>query len=183
VLVNDPGTGMANGGGWLIDPNTGSRVSFGFTAKFLKNGRVQGNSLFIYRVTTDLSTIVPGAPEGEREYNWIIKSNAMQGLYIYDCTVKTTIGCKATITGKNTVQAVDRETGVLYSIGGNYQFQVDVIDNQEPGSSGTGPDQYAIRVWDSSGTYYELGDSYDDHGMLISPLDIAAGNIQVKAKK
>jgi hypothetical protein len=183
VLVNDPGTGMATGGGWLIDPNTGSRVSFGFTTKFLKNGRIQGNSLFIYRVITDLSTIVPGAPVGERDYNWIIKSNAMQGLYIYDCTVKTTTGCKATITGKNTVQAVDRETGVLYSIGGNYQFQVDVTDNQEPGSSGTGPDQYAIRVWDSSGTYYELGDSYDDHGMLISPLDITAGNIQVKAKK
>jgi len=183
VLVNDPGTGMANGGGWLIDPNTDSRVSFGFTTKFLKNGRVQGNSLFIYRVTTDLSTIVSGAPSGERDYNWIIKSNAMQSLFIYDCTVKTTTGCKATITGKNTVQAVDRETGVLYSIGGNYQFQVDVIDNQEPGSSGMGPDQYAIRVWNTSGTYYELGNSYDDHGMLISPLDIAAGNIQVKQKK
>jgi hypothetical protein len=183
VLVNDPGTGMANGGGWLIDPNTDGRVSFGFTAKFLKNGRVQGNSLFIYRITTDLSTIVPGAPEGERDYNWIIKSNAMQGLYIYDCTVKTTSGCKATITGKNTVQAVDRETGVLYSIGGNYQFQVDVIDNQEPGSSGTGPDQYAIRVWDSSGTYYELGSCYDKNGKLLNTQDIAGGNIQVKAKK
>jgi hypothetical protein len=183
VLVNDPGTGMANGGGWLIDPNTDSRVSFGFTAKFLKNGRVQGNSLFIYRVTTDLSTILSDAPEGVRDYNWIIKSNAMQGLYIYDCIIETASGCKATITGKNTIQAVDRETGLLYSIGGNYQFQVDVIDNQDPGSSGTSPDQYAIRVWNKSGTYYELGNSYDDHGMLINPLDVAAGNIQVKAKK
>ncbi len=183
VLVNDPGTGMTAGGGWLIDPNSGSRANFGFTAKFLKKGKVQGNSLFVYRVTTDLSTIVPDAPAGERAYDWIIKSNAMQGLNIYDCDKTTTSGCKATITGKTTVQAVDRLTGVLYSIGGNYQFQVDVTDNQEPGSSGTGPDQYAIRIWDNSGTYYELGNSYDDHGMLLSPVDIGAGNIQVKAKK
>jgi len=95
-----------------------------------------------------------------------------------------TSGCKATITGKNTIQAVDRLTSVPYSIGGNYQFQVDVTDNQEPGASpGAGPDQYAIRVWSTSGTYYELGDTYDDNGMLLGPLDIMGGNIQVKARK
>ncbi len=155
VLVNDPSTGMAAGGGWLIDPITSGRVNFGFAAKFLKKGRVQGNSLFVYRVTTDLSTILPNAPAGERAYDWIIKSDAMQGLNIYDCRANTTGGCKATITGKNTVQAVDRLTGVLCSIGGNYQFQVDVTDNGEPGSSRvTPPDQYAIRVWNVSGTYY-----------------------------
>ena len=184
VPVSDPGTRLTAGGGWLIDPNTRSRANFGFVAKFLKNGKVQGNSLFVYRVTIDLSTILLDAPAGEREYNWLIKSNAMQGLNIYDCDLDTTRGCKATITGKNTVQAVDRLTGVLYSIGGNYQFQVDIADNQEPGSSlGVGPDQYAIRVWSTSGTYYELGDTYDDNGMLLGPLDIVGGNIQVKAKK
>ncbi len=184
VLVNDPGTGMAAGGGWLIDPITSGRVNFGLSAKFLKKGRVQGNSLFVYRVTTDLSTILPDAPAGERAYDWIIKSNAMQGLNIYDCENKTTSGCKATITGKNTVQAVDRLTGVLYSIGGNYQFQVDVTDNGEPGSSRvTSPDQYAIRVWNVTGTYYELGNTYDGKGSLLAPLDIEGGNIQVKAKK
>jgi len=184
VLVNDPGTGFTAGGGWLIDPNMGSRANFGFSARFLKNGRVQGNSLFVYRVTIDLSTILPDAPAGEREYNWIIKSNAMQGLHIYDCDLDTASGCKATITGKNTIQAVDRLTSVPYSIGGNYQFQVDVTDNQEPGASpGAGPDQYAIRVWSTSGTYYELGDTYDDNGMLLGPLDIMGGNIQVKARK
>ena len=156
----------------------------GRLSKFLKNGKVQGNSLFAYRVPIDLSTILLDAPAGEREYNWLIKSNAMQGLNIYDCELDTTSGCKATITGKNTVQTVDRLTGVLYSIGGNYQFQVDVTDNQEPGSSlGVGPDQYAIRVWSTSGTYYELGDTYDDNGMLLGPLDIVGGNIQAKAKK
>ena len=82
------------------------------------------------------------------------------------------------------VQAVDRLTGVLYSIGGNYQFQVDVTDNGEPGSSWvTPPDQYAIRVWNLSGTYCELGNTYDGKGSLLAPLDIAGGNIQVKAEK
>jgi hypothetical protein len=182
ILVNDPGTGMTAGGGWLVDPNIGSRVSFGFTAKFLKNGKVQGNSLFIYRVTTDLSELVPGAPEGLREYNWIIKSNAMQGLNVYDCPAGAKIGCKATITGKNNIQAVDRLTGVTYSLGGNYQFQVDVYDNREVNSPPSDKaDQYAIRVWNASGVYYMLGDGYDANWRL-KPLEINGGNILVKDK-
>jgi hypothetical protein len=66
---------------------------------------------------------------------------------------------------------------LAYSLGGNYNFQVDVSDNAEPGSSpGAGPDSYAIRVWDTAtGTYYQLG-------AADAQLQIVGGNIQVKLK-
>jgi hypothetical protein len=181
VLVNDPGTGMTVGGGWVTDPESGKRASLAFVAKFIKNGNVQGNSLFVYRVTTDLSKLVAGAPSGERAYSWIVKSNAMSGLNIYNCPVGAKTGCRATITGKATIQAVDRLTGVTYGLGGNYQFQVDVYDSGEP-SKAPALDQYAIRVWNASGVYYLLGNTYDDNGKLLAPLAIGGGNIQVKPK-
>jgi hypothetical protein len=65
-------------------------------------------------------------------------------------------------------------TGVAYSLGGNMQFQVNVTDKGEPGSSSsTTPDTYAIRVWDGTGTYYQLGTP-------AAQLNINGGNIQVR---
>src|SRR5436190_15288209 len=84
VTVSDPGTGFVTGGGWIVDTGqspsstAGARDNFGFTVKFLKNGNLQGNSLFIYRTNTDLAALgVTGAPVGKRDYNFIIKSNMM----------------------------------------------------------------------------------------------------------
>ena len=69
---------------------------------------------------------------------------------------------------------MNRSTGSAYNLGGNQQFQVDVTDNGEPGSSNTpAPDTYALRVWSSSGTYYQLG-------APTAQLKIAGGNIQVR---
>ena len=63
------------------------------------------------------------------------------------CPTTTPTVCTATFTGKNTITAVNRATGVPTGLGGNYQFQVDVTDNREPGSSpSAGPDTYAIKV-------------------------------------
>lgn len=64
---------------------------------------------------------------------------------------------------------------IAYSLGGNYNFQVDVTDNSEPGSSpGAGPDTYAIRVWDTTtGTYYQLATP-------TAQQKIDGGNIQVR---
>jgi hypothetical protein len=45
------------------------------------------------------------------------------------------------------------------------------------------PDQCAIRIWNVTGTYYELGNTYDGKGRLLAPLDIAGGNIQVRREK
>jgi hypothetical protein len=176
VTVTDPGTGFTTGGGWIMEPNLGKHANFGFTVKFLKNGNIQGNSLYIFRATADI-----GNGLGVREYNFIVKSNAMTGLKIYllsnkllACPIGAKSGCGATFTGKATIKAVDRATGVTYNTGGNYLFQVDVSDLAEPGSTpGVGPDTYAIRAWDSTGTYYQLGTP-------AAQIKINGGNIQVK---
>ena len=166
VTVVLPGTGFTTGGGWIMEPKLGTRSNFGFTVKYLKNGKIQGNSLYIYRVRTNIGY-------GLRDYNWIIKSNAM-GALTQACTTTLPRICKATFTGKSTITAVDRVTGIAYGLGGNYQFQVDVTDNGEPGSSpGVGPDTYAIRVWNSTGTCYQLGTP-------AAQVKINGGNIQVR---
>ncbi len=176
VTVTVSGTGFTTGGGWINEPSARTKSNFGFTVKYLKNGNVQGNSIYIYRKTVAANTVANPAggflPAGE--YNWIIKSNAMTGLN-QTCTTTTPKVCKATFTGKSNITAVNRATGLAFSLGGNYQFQVDVTDNSEPGSSpGAGPDSYAIRVWDTStGTYYQLGTP-------IGQLLINGGNIQVR---
>ena len=106
------------------------------------------------------------------EYNWIVKSNAMTGL-TQKCTTTTPKVCTATFTGKSNITAVNRATGVAYSLGGNRQFQVDVTDKREPGSSSTTPDTYAIRVWDGDGTYYQ-------YGTPAAQKALEGGNIQVR---
>jgi len=177
ITVVLPGTGMTTGGGWLNEPTLGSRSNFGFTVKYLRNGNVQGNGLYIYRKTIAANSFpLPSGgflPAGE--YNWIIKSNAMVGMTQTCMGIAPNVTCTSTFTGKNNIAAVNRATGVAYSLGGNYNFQVDVSDNSEPGSSpGVGPDSYALRVWDTStGTYYQLGTP-------AAQLAIVGGNIQVK---
>ena len=70
--------------------------------------------------------------------------------------------------------AVNRQTGMSYSLGGNRQFQVDVTDKGEPGaSSSPAPDTYALKVWDSSGTYYQLGSP-------SGQINLNGGNVQVR---
>ena len=43
----EPSGQFVTGGGWVADP-AGSKGNFGFTAKYLKNGRVQGNLVYTY---------------------------------------------------------------------------------------------------------------------------------------
>jgi uncharacterized repeat protein (TIGR01451 family) len=176
VTVVLAGTGFTTGGGWLDESNLGARSNFGFTVKYLKNGNIQGNSLYIYRKMVAANTVANPAggylPAGQ--YNWIIKSNAMGGL-TQNCTTTTPKVCTATFTGKNNITAVNRATGIAYSLGGNYNFQVDVTDASEPGSSpGTDPDKYTIRVWDNAtGTYYQFPGWPTQQA-------ITGGNIQVR---
>ena len=175
VTVTISGTGFTTGGGWLQEPNLGSKSNFGFTVKYLKNGNVQGNNVYISRRSVGVNSVANPAggflPAGE--YNWIIKSNAMTGL-TQNCTPTTPKVCSASFAGKANITAVHRTTGVAYSLGGNYQFQVDVTDKGEPGaSSTTTPDTYAIRVWDGSGTYYQLGSA-------TAQVALNGGNIQVR---
>src|SRR5439155_15200791 len=112
VTITIAGTGFTTGGGWFTEPNLLSRSNFGFTVKYLKNGNIQGNSLYIYRKTVAANSIANPAggylPAGA--YNWIIKSNAMQGLNQY-CNAATPQTCYAQFTGKSTITAVNRSTG------------------------------------------------------------------------
>jgi hypothetical protein len=175
VTVVISGTGFTTGGGWIQEPALGTRSNLGFTVKYLKNGNIQGNSLYIYRKTLAANQIANPAggylPAGD--YNWIIKSNSMTGL-TQTCPSGTLIGCTARFTGKSTITAANRATGVLYSLGGNNQFQVDVTDKGEPGSSSAvSPDTYAIRMWDVTGTLYQLGTP-------TGQLALNGGNIQVR---
>jgi hypothetical protein len=200
LTVTDPGTGFTTGGGWILDPNTNAKSNFGFTVKFLKNGSIQGSSLFIYRTSVNLYALgMTTAPNELRDYNYIIKSNSMDGLKQLCSTTTGTEPCWATFTGKSNVRAVDRKTGISYTLGadiiGNQQsFQVDVTDNGEPGaSSATNPDRYAIRIWTSSGTYYQVGTARTTFGNedpakgpLGTPdgtqVGLSGGNVQVRLK-
>ncbi len=177
ATVTLAGTGFTTGGGWLTEPDLGTRSNFGFTVKYLKNGGIQGNSLYIYRKTVGANEVAnpSGGHLPAGSYNWIIKSNSMTGLsQSGGAPCPTNVVCKSTFTGKSSVTAVNRTNGVAYSLGGNRQFQVDVTDRGEPGSSSsTTPDTYAIRVWDSSGTYYRLGTTAAQRAL-------EGGNIQVR---
>ena len=177
VTVANSGTGFTTGGGWFTEPQLGTRSNFGFTAKYLKNGGVQGNSLYIYRRVVAAGSVAnpTGGNLPAGEYNWIIKSNSMTALsQSHGPTCPTTAVCKSTFTGKSNVTAVNRATGVAFSLGGNRQFQVDVTDLGEPGSkSAPVPDTYALRVWDSSGTYYQVGSPTAQRALT-------GGNIQVR---
>jgi hypothetical protein len=192
VTVADPGTGFITGGGWVVLPG-GDKGNFGFTAKFLKNGNLQGNSLFIYRTTANLGPSglnVAGAPDGTRPYNYIIKANALTGLQT--CGVANRIPCQAQLSGKSNITAVDRLTGVGYAIDasviGNQQyFEMDVIDNGEPGSSPTPPvDIYALRVYTNNGNFLTVGGPWPmplvTGTTLPNPTSMAitGGNIQVR---
>jgi hypothetical protein len=176
VTITIAGTGFTTGGGWLNETNLVSRSNFGFTVKYLKNLNIQGNSLYIYRKTLAANTVAnpTGGYLPAGAYNWIIKSNAMSGL-TQSCTTTTPKVCTASFEGKNNITAVNRTTGVSYSLGGNYNFHVDVTDNSEPGSSpGAGPDTYTIRVWDgTTGTYYMLPG-------FPTQVKIDGGNVQVR---
>jgi hypothetical protein len=170
-----PGTGRTTGGGWLTEPTLKTRSNFGFTVKYLKNGNIQGNSLYIYRRTVAANTVAnpSGGYLSAGEYNWIVKSNAMSAL-TQKCSTTTPKVCTATFTGKANITAVNRSTGSAFSLGGNYQFQADVTDNGEPGSSNTpAPDTYALRVWNTAGTYYQLG-------APNAQLKLEGGNVQVR---
>jgi hypothetical protein len=174
LTISDPGA--TTGGGWLINPGNPYRSNFSFSVKNKNNGSGQGNNLFIYRTQADLSVV--GAPAGLRDYNFVVKGNLLSSLQLSTTTNPKT----AKFTGKSSITAVDRVTGIAYSLGGNYQYEVDVTDKGEPGSGVANPDTYGIRVTDASGTVIVIGTYTVSGGSVIntSQINIMGGNIQVK---
>ena len=171
--VVDPGTGRTSGGGTVIEEN-GGRGNFAFTMKYVPSGNPQGNNMYISRMKADLSAY--GAPSGQRNYNIIFKSNAMSAMQSNASSNPKT----AQFTGKNTIKAVDRLTGLTYDITGGvkYNFQVNVTDKNNPSSSAN-PDTYAFRAWSSTGNFKVVG-SYLASGANSSQVALNGGNIQIK---
>jgi hypothetical protein len=104
LAVYDPSLGFTTGGGTVV--HNGVRANFGFTAKYLKSGRIQGNLLYIEH-----------RPGGDV----VLKSNAMESLSILANSATSATGI---LLGKATLDGV-----------GNYTFQAVVTDNGEPGTS------------------------------------------------
>lgn len=175
LVISDPGA--TTGGGWLIDPNNVQyRSNFSFSVKNKKNGNGQGSSHFIYRSKADLAAY--GAPAGLRDYNFVIKGNTITSLQLSTTTNPKT----AMFTGKANITAIDRLTGLAYSLGGNYQYQVDITDKGEPGSGVTNPDTYAVRVFTTTGNVIVVGTYTPSNGSFVNTaqVNIMGGNIQVK---
>jgi hypothetical protein len=176
ATVVTPSAGFTTGGGWLIDPVTPTRANFGFNVKSDNTGRVKGQSLYIYRVTVSDRSVRNDTggflPAGF--YSWIVKSNAISTLS-QRCTTSAPLVCTASFAGKANVTAVNSQTRLAYSLGGNFSFQIDVTDAGEPGSSaGSTADQYAVRLLQKDGTlYYRLGTP-------TNQIRLAGGNIQVR---
>ncbi len=130
LTVYEPTGAFVTGGGWIIDP-TESHGNFGFNVKYLKSGRMQGRSIYVYR----LDQLV-----------YIVRSNAWRGLAIQEQ--------HAFFEGKCVIQIYDPETGELVWSEGNYRFRVDVWDNDVDG----GIDVYQIRALDKNGMlFHEAG--------------------------
>jgi hypothetical protein len=189
VTVALPGTGFTTGGGWINEPNLGTKSNFGFNAKRLKNGSIQGNSLYIYRTRVTAGTVgtaTPGVFLPAGDYNFQMKSNSWQGGGLSlstSCNTTTSpfSGCTATFSGKANLTAIDRLSGVAYSLGGGYSYRVDVTDFGEPGSKASPtPDTYGLKVWNSSGTYYQLYSGPPPNASTFPQLALNGGNIQVR---
>ena len=137
LTVYEPTGAFATGGGWIVDP-TESHGNFGFNVKYLRSGRVQGHSVYVYRVG---------------ELNYIVRSNALRGLAIQDD--------HAFFEGKCVVQIYNTATGELIWSEGNYKFRIDAWNNSPSG----GTDIYQLLVLDKNGVkYHEAG--FDPAGYL-----------------
>ena len=126
----EPSGQFVTGGGWVADP-TGGKGNFGFTARYLKNGRVQGNLVYIY-----------GGEYNGEVVEYKIKSNALNALAFGG----NTFPVSASLQGKaifNIIRASDGAT--LYS-DGNASFLATVVD----GDTNTA-DTFALVVYDKRG--------------------------------
>lgn len=81
LTVYDPSLGFITAGGWILNPITGHRAQFGVNVKYLKNGKAQGQMMYIEHL-----------PTGDVK----IKSNSMQNAAILtneaQVTAKATYG-------------------------------------------------------------------------------------------
>jgi hypothetical protein len=159
VAVIDPSQGFVTGGGTF--QFNGSRVNFGFNAKTLKSGQIQGSVLTIFHY-----------PDGNR----IVKSNSTGTLSIGRSAdnsygYATLLNWRATYSQPTPFMCGSQ----LATKCGGYTFTVYVEDHGEPG---TGNDMYWIEVKDPSGVVM-ANVSLPRSGGQAVPTLLTGGNIQV----
>jgi SdrD B-like domain/Bacterial Ig domain/Prealbumin-like fold domain len=160
ITVMDPSLGFTTGGGWF---NYGdAKVNFGFNAKILKSGQVQGSLLTIFKRANG---------------NYIVKSNAMGALAVTKVANQTyysaTLDGKATYGVPITDPALAPFCPGVWKCGG-YSFRAYVEDIKEPGA---GSDRYWIEVKDPSGVV--VAKASLPSGAGVNAKTIVGGNIQV----
>jgi hypothetical protein len=160
----DPALGFTTGGGWFATPN--GKVNFGFNAKVLKSGQVQGSLLTIVKAANG---------------NYITKSNSMGALAINKITSVTPNYYSATFQGKATYSVPTSDPKLApfctsdWKCGG-YTFTVYVEDLKEPGS---GSDRFWIQVKDPAGAIVAKVSMDAIGGAAPNAKTIVGGNIQV----
>jgi uncharacterized repeat protein (TIGR01451 family) len=165
LVVYNPALGFTTGGGWYTDPN-GYRYNFGFNAKILKSGQVQGSLLTIAHTPTGI---------------YEVKSNSMGGLVIAKDPTNTF--WTATFSGKATY-SIPPSQGLLWCGDrkcGDYRFTTYVEDRREPGG---GYDKFWIQVLNSPTATGGFANKPVDLFYMPQPANANAvtidnGNIQV----
>jgi len=159
IVVFDPALGFITGGGWYSTDQ--GRLNFGFNAKYLKSGQIQGSLL----------TILHGI-----DGNYMLKSNAMGTLTV----TKDASGTfwSAVLKGKATYQVPvsqpllwcgDRKCG-------GYTWTMYVEDQKEPGS---GFDKFWLEVKDPNNAVVQKLSLSGTPSPAANAKVIDHGNIQV----
>ncbi|MEW5990518.1 MAG: PKD domain-containing protein [Chloroflexota bacterium] len=156
---------FATGGGWIVDPATGGRGSFGFTVRFTRSGSPKGQAVYVWRAL----------------YNgvladFIVKSNSMTGLSFADELGNGTFPWRATLDGKATIRINRASDGATLYTDGNATFRLVAIDSGQ--SSGIGADSFAVRVLDKDGSEYRLAGSWSG-GTYAGGVPLSGGNVMV----
>ncbi len=160
LSVYDPALGFTTGGGWFKAAD-GAKVNFGFNAKYLKSGQIQGSVLTIFNRSNG---------------NYVVKSNSMGALAVKQVSGQSYYS--ATLNGKATyaVPTTDPLLGCGARKCGEYTFTVYVEDRKEPGA---GYDQFWIEVKDPNGNVVLKASMPRSSGGGAAPLTILGGNVQV----
>ncbi len=137
------------GGGWVVDPATGSHGNFGFNARFTKK-RAHGQFIYVWRGSYN------GTPA-----DFIIKSNALSALSF----TGSDFPLSATLSGKASLQINRASDGVsLYGKGG-LDFTASVYDSGI--SSGRGVDWLTLTVMDGSSLYKSFSKVFLSGGNIV----------------
>jgi hypothetical protein len=128
---------IVNGLGWITDPNTHGRGTFGFNASYATSGTATGALLYHYR------SVYHGVLA-----DFIIRSDAITAL-TFD---GSTYPIAATLQGKGTIQVKQASNGALLYSDQRATFTARATDTGTAGK--VGPDTFGLTVYSRNGALY-----------------------------